>query len=135
MNLPSQDTVNLASSPSSQFAFASYGEAKQTTENSLDTPVKCLSGDKYYSFLEKVRDEIEKMDKIHHVRILKILKEYKNIKLNENKSGIFINLSFLPNEAIETIVKYIEYIKEQEKYILTVENQQESFKTLLSSNN
>jgi hypothetical protein len=91
--------------------------------------------EEYFLFLEKIRDEIEKMDKIHHIKILKILKNYKNIKLNENKSGVFINLSFLPKYVVNKILNYVEYIREQEKYILTVENQQENLKNLLSGNN
>jgi hypothetical protein len=91
--------------------------------------------EEYFLFLEKIRDEIEKMDKIHHIKILKILKNHKNIKLNENKSGVFINLSFLPKCVVNKIMKYVEYIREQEKYILTVENQQENLKSLLSGNN
>ena len=99
-----------------------------------EDPVKndiFTTDEKYYLLLENIRNEIEKMDKIHHIRVLKILKDYKSIKLNENKSGIFVNLSFLPREAIETLVKYIEYIKKQEEYILNAENQQKSFKNLL----
>jgi hypothetical protein len=88
--------------------------------------------DDYYIFLEKIRIEIEKMDKMHHVKILKILKNHKNIKLNENKSGVFVNMSFLSRDVIETLVKYLDYIREQEKYISNVETQQESLKNLLS---
>jgi hypothetical protein len=87
----------------------------------------------HYFFLEKIRNEIDKMEKIHHIKILKILKEYKNVKLNENKSGVFVNLSFLPKEAIDNIVNYLEYIREQEKYISNLENQQESLKVLLNN--
>ena len=98
-------------------------------ETSIDHP---NTDDDYYAFLEKIRIEIEKMDKMHHIKILKILKNHKNIKLNENKSGVFVNMSFLPRDVIETLVKYLDYIREQEKYISNVETQQESLKTLLS---
>jgi hypothetical protein len=125
---------------SSVYNLQHYSSSTVNSEkNSIDlgdVSAKCReipTDDKYFLFLENIRNEIEKMDKIHHIRVLKILKKYKSIKLNENKSGIFVNLSFLPREAIETLVKYIEYIKEQENYILNVENKQECLKTLLDT--
>lgn len=108
----------------------------------MDTPTQVLSTDANAnanantydsSFIENVRNQIEKMDKTHHIEILKILKKFKHIKLNENKSGVFVNMSFLSKEIIDEIVKYLNYIKEQESYILKIENEQESLKTFLSN--
>ena len=45
--------------------------------------------------LSSIKDKIERMPKNNQIEVLKILKKYQNIKLNENKSGIFVNLSFL----------------------------------------
>jgi len=78
--------------------------------------------------LEKLKNYIEKMDKIHHIEILKILKKFSFIKLNENKSGVFINLSFLPKATLCEIEKYIEYVSAQEDSIRLLESQCESFK-------
>jgi hypothetical protein len=77
--------------------------------------------------LEKMKTKIEKMNKHHHIEILKILKNNPNVKLNENKSGVFVNLSFLPNNAIDEITKYIDYITDQENSIRFMESQQEQF--------
>ena len=78
--------------------------------------------------LEQMKNRIEAMNKQHHIEILKILKKYPEIKLNENKSGIFVNLSFLSRETVEEISKYIDYISDQESSIQHLETQKEEFK-------
>ena len=78
--------------------------------------------------IDLLKNRIEKMDKIHHIEILKILTKYNKIKLNENKSGVFVNMSFLPVYILEEINKYIEYVNEQERYIHVVEEEQEKLK-------
>jgi hypothetical protein len=62
------------------------------------------------------------------IKILKILKNCSSIKLNENKSGIFVNLSFLPNSTLDEIKKYIDYIDVQETSISQLETQCDEFK-------
>jgi hypothetical protein len=78
--------------------------------------------------LNLIKDKIEKMTKINQIEILKILKKHQNIKLNENKSGIFVNLSFLSKETIEEIDKYVNYVNDQEIDINTIETQKQEFK-------
>jgi hypothetical protein len=68
------------------------------------------------------------MSKTNHIEILQILKKHQNVKLNENKSGVFVNLSFLSNELLEEINKYVNYINEQESVINTIETQKQEFK-------
>jgi hypothetical protein len=79
--------------------------------------------------LEFIKSKIENMSKKHHIEILKILKTNSAIKINENKSGIFINLSFLPNETIDELYKYIDYISKQEDSLNNIENQKNMLKT------
>jgi len=91
-------------------------------ETVIETPI-------YTTFeLDKIKIKIEGMTKHHHIEILKILKKTPSIKLNENKSGVFVNLSFLSQSTIQEIVKYIDYIFEQEKSIELLETQCETFK-------
>ena len=78
--------------------------------------------------LTLIKDNIEKMSKNNQIEILKILKKHQNIKLNENKSGIFVNLSFLSKEIIEEIDKYVNYVNDQEIDINTIETQKQEFK-------
>jgi hypothetical protein len=77
--------------------------------------------------LETIKSKIEKMDKKHHIEVLKILKKNPAIKLNENKNGVFVNLSFLPKESVEDLEKYIHYIEDQETSLLTVEYQKREY--------
>jgi hypothetical protein len=78
--------------------------------------------------LENIKKSVESMPKIHHIEILRILKNIPNVKLNENKSGVFINLTFLPKETINEISYYINYIAEQENTLKTAELQKNEFK-------
>lgn len=78
--------------------------------------------------LDRMKSRIETMGKLHHIEILKILKKNPNVKLNENKSGVFVNLSFLPSEIVEEMKAYVAYVGEQEKSILNMEAQQEEYK-------
>lgn len=79
--------------------------------------------------LENLKTKIESMNKKQHIEILKILTQFPNVKLNENKSGVFINLLFLPNETIEELDKYIQYIDEQETNIMSIEAQKNEYKS------
>jgi hypothetical protein len=54
-----------------------------------------------------VKTIIDKMDKNQHIEILKIINKDPAVKINENKSGIYINLSFLPENAMKEIKTYI----------------------------
>ena len=82
--------------------------------------------------LESLKNAIDKMDVKHHVVILKILKSNKNITLNENMNGFYINLSFLPFDTVCEIEKYINYIEEQEKSLNIVEDKKRQLSTLLN---
>jgi len=79
--------------------------------------------------LENIKQKIESLAKIHQIEILRILKTSPGIKINENKSGVFINLSFLPKSTIDNLMQYIQYIQEQEKTLQTIESQKNTFKT------
>ena len=62
-----------------------------------------------------IKNEIkcEKMNIIHQKEILRILKEEKNIRLNENNNGTFINLTELDSNIIisfEQLPKYMYHL-------------------------
>ena len=63
--------------------------------------------------LENIKNKIENMNKIQHIEILKILKKYKTIKLNENKTGVYVNISFFNKKIIQELEEYIRYIEDQ----------------------
>ena len=77
--------------------------------------------------LEFLKKKIESLSKNHKIEILKIFLE-NEIKVNENKSGIFINMSYLETDILEKIGKYLSYIQEQESNLNSLETQKEQFK-------
>lgn len=81
----------------------------------------------YIQDLEVLKKKIESLNKNHQIEILKIFLE-NDIKVNENKSGIFINMSFLETDILEKINKYLMYIQEQESNLNSLETQKEQFK-------
>lgn len=76
--------------------------------------------------LENVKNKIEAMEKYHQVEILKILSGNKS-KINENKSGVYVNLSFLPDTTIQQLINYIDYVNDQEESIKSMEHQKLEF--------
>jgi hypothetical protein len=82
--------------------------------------------------LSDLKDKIEKMPKNNQIEVLGILKKFQNtnpnIKLNENKSGVFVNLSFLSKDILDEINKYVSYVNDQENIINTVELKKQEFK-------
>lgn len=77
--------------------------------------------------LETIKKIIEQWPKHHQVEVLKIIKNSSST-INENKSGIYINMSFLPESTITEINTYIQYVKDQEHILTPLECQKEGFK-------
>ena len=76
--------------------------------------------------LTELKNHIESLDKHHQTEILKILS--KNMcKINENKSGVFVNMTFLEDTIIEEMKDYLKYMKEQEDNLITTEYQKQEF--------
>jgi hypothetical protein len=77
--------------------------------------------------ISRMKDKIETLSKYHQIEILKILS--KNLcKLNENKSGVYVNLTYLPEDTIAEMQKYLDYTKDQEDTLIAMEYQKEEFK-------
>ena len=81
------------------------------------------------SALNIIKERIEKLNKFHQVEILKLLKISDNTTLNENKNGVFINLTSLSDKVIFELEKYLEYVDKQETQLGVIEQQ----KSLLSN--
>ena len=78
--------------------------------------------------LETLKMNIESLNKFHQIEILKILSK-RLCKLNENKSGVYVNMSFLPDDILEELNKYIEYVNDQTETFVTAEYQKNEFKS------
>jgi hypothetical protein len=76
--------------------------------------------------------KIAGMDKENHIVIGSILRKYNKIKLNENKNGIMINVSTIPEEAIEELTKYLEYLDTQHIFLQKVEQEKDDCKQYLN---
>jgi hypothetical protein len=80
----------------------------------------------------KIVDKIHSLENKHHIYIATILRKYKDIKFNENKSGIMINASNIPPDAITEIIKYLEYIDKQQAFLQKIEQRTEDLKELVN---
>ena len=71
--------------------------------------------------LEGLKTSIEKMNKHHQIEILRILSKHL-CKLNENKSGVYVNLTYISDDVIVELQKYVAYTKEQEEFVTYCDN-------------
>jgi hypothetical protein len=78
--------------------------------------------------LENIKSVVEGFPKKHQIEILKLIKHHSNVTINENKSGIYINLAFLSEKTLTMIQKYIDYVQDQESLLKPVECQKQTFK-------
>ena len=60
--------------------------------------------------IKSVKTKIELMSKNHQVEVLRLLKNIKEVSVNENKNGSFINLTELSDDTIEILENYIQYV-------------------------
>ena len=68
-------------------------------------------------FTQELLEEIHRLDSSNHIVIGTILRKHPKVKLNENKNGIMVNISTLPEEALEEILQYMKYLKEQQSVL------------------
>jgi hypothetical protein len=81
------------------------------------------------SRLENIKSYVESLSKRQHLDVLRIIRETSSARINENRSGIYINISYLPPETLAKIETYIEYVKDQERSLEGFEAQKEEFKS------
>ena len=82
------------------------------------------------SELNYIREIIENMNKFNQIEVLKILKKYKGVTLNENKYGIHINLSELEEAIINELKLYIKYVTTQEQNLSSIEKQKDDYRNV-----
>jgi len=73
--------------------------------------------------LNILKERIENMQKYHQVEILRILKKFSSVKMNENNNGTFINLTELPENIINELEKYTKYVDEQQIQLKLIESE------------
>jgi len=71
----------------------------------------------------EIQSKVDKLSKMQHIEILKIIRKHPETKLNENKNGTYINMAYLKQDTLEEIIKYIDYVQVQETSLSCVENE------------
>ena len=72
---------------------------------------------------EAVRAAIELMTKQQHVEVLHLLSKSLSAKLNETRSGVYVNMAFLSESALKEIELFITHHVDQESYIRLAEDE------------
>jgi hypothetical protein len=74
------------------------------------------------NYLMKLKEKLESLPQFHQVEVLRILHS-KNTNLNENKNGIFINITKLSDATLSELEEYINYVNTQEQHLNEFEEQ------------
>ena len=77
--------------------------------------------------LAKMRDTIENLNKEQQIQILRLFKENK-IPINENKNGVFINLTGMSEDILSKLDTHLEHIISQENLLKTTEDVKKTYK-------
>lgn len=77
------------------------------------------------NYLMTLKEGIENMPIVHQIEILRILNA-KHTQINENKNGVFVNISKLNNELLHELYDYMTYVIKQEKQLNEVEEHKQS---------
>ena len=78
--------------------------------------------------LATLAQKISGLEHKEHLVIGSILRKHQNVKLNVNKGGIMVNLATVPDEAIQEIQKYIEYLGTQQTVLHKIESETNEYK-------
>ena len=82
--------------------------------------------------LNRIKDEVESLSKVHQLEVLRILRD-NGVILNENKNGIFINLTNIDAPIINKVSDYLKYVLQQESYLNKLENEKTVYIEMLES--
>jgi len=118
-------SVSSSASASGSFysSSSSTAIASLTAMNEIQTIAQHVETKTNY--LMALKDGIENMPVVHQIEILRILNA-KHTQINENKNGVFVNISKLNNELLQELYDYMTYVIKQEKQLNEVEEQKQS---------
>ncbi len=74
--------------------------------------------------LMKLKEQLEALPTFHQIEILRIMNT-KHININENKNGVFINITKLNDETLIELENYLKYVSKQEEQLNELEQQRE----------
>ena len=87
------------------------------------------------SKLDKMIHHIDNFSKEDHIKILEIIANYNRNIISENSNGCFIHMEDLPEDIIEQIQHYIEYVLLKESEINIVETTKDLLKNNINQLN
>ena len=109
--------------PSRYFVkMANTAIASLTTMDELQTIAQQVEAKTNY--LMALKDGIENMPVIHQIEVLRIL-HTKHTQINENKNGVFINISKINDATLNELEDYMNYVIKQEKQLNEIEEQKQ----------
>jgi hypothetical protein len=119
MQFQVEEEVLKKSSLSSSSSSSQYdvGDNKNTYQNT-NKDVKNMNSN--IDSLKYLRDKIELLTVFHQIEILRILHTNK-VTFSENKNGVFVNLTYVNPDIIDTINDYIIYVNKQELQLNEIE--------------
>ena len=88
---------------------------------------------KHHINLEKLKKNIESLEKQQMVDILKIFIS-NNIKFDENDNGIFINLNNLDEKIIHELWDYLQFVNNQKKHFEVHEKEKLNLQNIFFNN-
>jgi hypothetical protein len=102
--------------------MANTAIASLTTMDELQTIAQQVEAKTNY--LMALKDGIENMPVIHQIEVLRIL-HTKHTQINENKNGVFINISKINDATLNELEDYMNYVIKQEKQLNEIEEQKQ----------
>jgi hypothetical protein len=81
-----------------------------------------------HSRLVSLKDNIEMLSKVHQSEVLRIC-DKAGVSGSENKNGVFINLTCVPEYIIVEIETYLDYVRDQEIQLNEIEQQKRDLTT------
>ena len=83
--------------------------------------------------LSTVKERIEQMSVHHQIEVLQLVYDLSLNNLNENKNGVFINLTQQSPNTIEILSNYIHYITKQQSQLTEMENETDKLGALFGN--
>jgi hypothetical protein len=78
--------------------------------------------------MQSIKDKIEMLSKHHQIEIGRMLIHEHHVAYDENKNGIFINMSSLSNDIIQKLEDFINHVNMQETYLQIDEHEKDELK-------
>jgi hypothetical protein len=105
------------------YSSSSTAIASLTAMNEIQTIAQQV--ETKINYLMSLKEGIENMPVVHQIEILRILNA-KHTQINENKNGVFVNISKLNNNLLQELYNYMTYVINQEKQLNEIEEQKQS---------